>query len=160
MKLLDFKQDEKMNALRLAIGNDGYGEFELFDPRRHLSWQERKLLIDSWKNVPTSILHAYSDQTLAYKNSHVFAKTDEHFHFSLCDKLKKRISQGRLLEINITLNEGLIKTKSVCEYCLHAVSYQGFDAYRRRHEEYNQRIIKKFNIERYLLEKYPKKSSS
>ena len=155
MKLVDFKQDEKFNQLRKKIGNSSYGDFELFDPKRHLSWQERKGLIEGWSNISTAMLHAYSDHTLAYKNSHVFSKTDEHFHFSLCDKLKKRISQGRLPDIEITLNESLINKKEVCEYCLHAVSYQGFDAYRRRHEEYNQHIIKKFNFEHYLLGKYP-----
>jgi len=154
MELIDFKQDDTFNRLRSLIGSQKYGHFELFDPLRHLSWQERKSLSGHWVVIPTGVLHAYHDQTLAYKNSHVFSITEEHFHFSLCDKLKNRISQGRLAEIEVTLNARLLEEKSVCEYCLHAVSYQGFDAYRRRHAEYNQQIIKTFSFRHYLQEKY------
>ncbi len=154
MKLFDFKEDESFNQLRCKMGTDEFGHFELFDPVRHLSWQERKALSGDWVKVESAGLHAYSDHTLAYKNSHVFSITEQHFHFSMCDKLKKRISQGRLLDMNITLNEGLLNGKAVCEYCLHAVGYQGYDVYRRRHEDYNQRIMKKFNFSQYLQDKY------
>lgn len=154
MELIDFKKDKTLDRLRSLMGSEEYGHFELFDPQRHLSWQERKSLTGHWVVISSGVLHAYNDQTLAYKNSHVFSITEEHFHFSLCDKLKNRISQGRLAEIEVTLNAKLLLDKSVCEYCLHAVNYQGFDAYRRRHAEYNQRIIKKFNFSHYLNEKY------
>jgi hypothetical protein len=154
MKLYDFKQDDKLNNLRDLMGADTLGHFELFDPVRHLSWQERKALNGEWINVTTSSLHAYSDHTLAYKNSHVFSVTEKSFHFSFCDDLKKRINQGKLANAQVTLNDALLEGRSVCEYCLHAVSYQGYDAYRRRHEEYNQRIIKKFKFSDYLQGKY------
>ncbi len=154
MELVDFKQDITFNRLRRQMGTHELGHFELFDPIRHLSWQERKALGSQWLNISSNVLHAYSDQTLAYKNSHVFSITDQHFHFSLCDKLKKRISQGHLSKVEVTLNESLLTDKTVCEYCLHAVGYQGYDAYRRRHEEYNQRIMKNFKFKQYLQEKY------
>jgi len=154
MKLYDFKQDDKLNQLRILMGADSFGDFELFDPLRHLSWQERKALSSQWVDITSSSLHAYGDKTLAYKNSHVFSTTEQHFHFSFCDELKKRISQGRLANTQVTLNDSLLQGKMVCEYCLHAVSYQGYDAYRRRHEEYNQRIINKFKLSDYLHNKY------
>lgn len=155
MKLTDFKQDASFNRLRMLMGSQEYGHFELFDPQRHLSWQERQFLAGHWLEVPTGVLHAYQDHTLAYKNSHVFSKTEQHFHFSLCDKLKNRISQGRLSAIEVTLSAELLAEKQVCEYCLHAVSYQGFDTYRRRHADYNQQIIKHFSFSQYLHQKYP-----
>ncbi len=154
MKLMDFKQDEKFNQLRSKMGTDELGNFELFNPDIHLSWQERKVLSKEWIDISSGMLHGYMDQTLAYKNSHVFNITDDKFHFSLCDKLKKRMSQGRLVDTQVTLNQELLKGKGVCEYCLHAVSYQGFDAYRHRHQEYNQKIILNFKLVNYLSRKY------
>ncbi len=154
MELVDFKQNDSLNRLRRLIGNDDFGHFELFDPVKHLSWQERKALNLTWVNISSNVLHAYSDQTLAYKNSHVFSITTHHFHFSLCDQLKKGISEGHLAKIEVTLNDALLADKAVCEYCLHAVGYQGYDAYRRRHEEYNQRIKKNFKFKKYLQDKY------
>ncbi len=154
MKLVDFHEFEAFNALRERMGQADLGQFELFDPLRHLTWQERQELEANWVSVPAQTLHSYSDKTLAYKNSHVFSCTDEHYHFALCDKLTKRIGQGRLVETRVTLNTSLLNQHQVCEYCLHAVSYQGFDAYRHRHQEYNDQIIKQFRLETYLASKF------
>lgn len=153
MKLVDFHNEEVFNQLRETMGNADLGEFELFDPLRHLTWQERQDLEKNWISVSAQDLHAYHDKSLAYKNSHVFSCTEEHYHFAFCDKLSKRIGQGRLVSTDVTLNLALLNGHSVCEYCLHAVSYQGFDAYRHRHQDYNDQIIKGFNLNEYLKSK-------
>lgn len=150
MKLVDFHENEALNALRKTMNDAELGEFELFDPIRHLTWQERQELEKEWIAVKAQALHAYHDKSLAYKNSHVFSCTDEHYHFALCDKLAKRIGQGRLVDMQVTLNLALLDGHEVCEYCLHAVDYQGFDAYRHRHQDYNDQIIKSFKLESYL----------
>jgi len=155
MKLVDFLEDEGLNQLRDRMEQAELGQFELFDPLRHLTWQERQDLESKWVAVSAQMLHGYADKTLAYKNSHVFSCTDEHYHFALCDKLTKRIGQGRLVDTQVTLNTELLKQHDVCTYCLHAVAYQGFDAYRHRHQEYNDQIVKQFCLETYLAGKQP-----
>lgn len=154
MKLLDFKQSERLDGLRKSMKTENYGEFELFDPKRHLSWQERKQLSDSWQAVASSALHAYSDQTLAYKNTHIFCQDNNAVHFAFCDSIKKNLHQGKMLKVNVTLNIDALASESVCQYCLHAISYEGFDVYRHRHKEYNDNILKTFNLTQYLEGKY------
>lgn len=154
MKLIDFKQDKQLDRLRNKMGADDYGHFELFDPKRHLTWQERQTLHNGWVDVSSNVLHAYNDKTLAYKNSYVFAHNDDTAHFAMCDQLRKRISQGRLGSLAVTLDLNLLNDKKTCEYCLHAVSYEGFDVYRHRHQDYNDRILKNFNLLQYLKDKH------
>jgi hypothetical protein len=136
------------------MGTERFGEFSLFDASQHLSWQERQGLHKNWQEIPSSSLRAQSDKTLAYKNSHIFCKHEEKVHFAHCDNLKKNIQQGKIPTINITLNGSLLKNEQVCHYCLHAISYQGFDVYRQRHQAYNQQIIKQFNLHKYINDKY------
>ena len=38
MNLVDFKENESLDRLRNEMGMEGYGQFELFVPNRHLSW--------------------------------------------------------------------------------------------------------------------------
>lgn len=156
MKLIDFRQDQTLDSLRSLMGTDEYGLFELFDPNRHLSWQERQNLNSQWNVISSSALHAYNDKTLAYKNSHIFCEHENQIHFAFCDQLKKNIQQGKLPKVGVTLKEELLNNQDVCQFCLHAISYQGFDAYRHRHQEYNQNIIKNFNLNDYISDKYKK----
>lgn len=154
MKLIDFKQDQELNELRHDMGCDDFGRFELFDPNKHLTWQERKALIKGWVNINSTVLYAKPDKTLAYKNSHIMTIVNDEVHFAYCDEVKKRISQGKLSQVDVSLNTELFKGKKVCQYCLHAIGYQGFDAYRHRHQEYNDKIARSFKLESYLSEKY------
>ena len=84
----------------------------------------------------------------------MFAENEEVAHFALCDQLRKRISQGRISHLSVTLDLDLLQNKQACEYCLHAVSYEGFDVYRHRHQDYNERILKGFNLLDYLQKKH------
>jgi hypothetical protein len=154
MKLVDFKQNESFDLLRSKMGMEDYGKFELFDPIRHLSWQERQSLSSDWSTISSSGLHSYGDKTLAYKNSHIFCLNGDKIHFALCDQIKKSIQQGKMANANVTLKVDLLTEQPVCEYCLHAVSHQGFDVYRHRHQEYNANILRQFNLLNYISNKY------
>ena len=154
MKLVDFKQDQTLDDLRKKMGSEQYGKFELFDPSRHLSWQERQSLNSDWHEITSASLHAYGDKTLAYKNSHIFCETSDQIHFAFCDQLKKHMQNGKIPRVNVTLKKSLLVDQTVCQYCLHAVAYQGFDVYRHRHKEYNEGILKNFSLMHYLDEKY------
>ncbi|MGR6873400.1 hypothetical protein ACU6U9_14080 [Pseudomonas sp. HK3] len=153
MNLFDFKNDESLNKLRELIGTEQLGTFELFDPKRHLSWQDRQLLAKQWVDVEGNILRSGDDNILYFKNSPVVVKVDDVFHFALCDDIKKRIGQGQLPNINATTCNDLMANATNCSYCLHAVSYEGFDAYRHRHQQYNEKILKSFNLNQFLVSK-------
>lgn len=149
MKLIDFKQEGPFDALREKMGTTDYGSFELFDPARHITWQEKELFLKDWCVINGSNLHGRKDQ-LAYKNTHIYASHDNQIHFAYCDHIKKLVGQGRLPEVNATLKLELLKPLQVCEYCLHSVGYQGFDVYRHRHKEYNEKILEDFDLLDYL----------
>lgn len=156
MELFDFHQHSKLNQLREKIGTEQFGHFELFDPVKHLNWQERKTLSEDWLRVSCQSLYGLPDQSLAFKNSHVLSKENGVFHFALCDRLKKYINVSTESELPVSLNSALMSGEKVCEFCLHAAQYQGFDVYRHRHKEYNEKISKGFNLSLYLKEKYPR----
>lgn len=153
MELIDFHQHAELNQLRHKMGAKQLGHFELFDPNKHLNWQERKTLAEDWLTVPSQSLYGLADQSLGFKNSHVLSRLNGYCHFAFCDRLKKHIhtSGG---DISVSLNTDLLAADDVCEFCLHAVQYQGFDAYRHRHKEYNEKISKGFNLSLYMKEKY------
>jgi len=154
MKLIDFKQEGAFDALREKMGTNDYGPFELFDPARHITWQEKERFLKEWCVINGSNLHGHKDH-LAYKNTHIFAAHENKAHFAYCDQIKKWVSQGRLPEVKATLKLDLLKSLQPCEYCLHSVGYQGFDVYRHRHKEYNEKILEDFDLLEYLG-KYPK----
>jgi len=155
MKLLDFTESDVLNQLRASMGADQLGSFELFNPLKHLSWQEKQSLAKEWQTETGTALHASHDQSLYFKNSPVIAKEDRTVHFAYCDEIKKRISQGKMPQVNITTNTSLLNGEKPCEYCLHAMKYEGFDVYRHRHQQYNETVLKSFNLVRYFNEKYP-----
>lgn len=152
MKLIDFKEDEQLNILRQCMGAEQLGSFELFDPDLHLSWQDRQLLAKQWLSINGNTLHT-TDNLLYFKNSPVVAKIDDTFHFALCDDIKKRISNGLLPQADITTDTRLLTGAANCPYCLHAVGHEGFDVYRHRHQQYNDKILKDFQLSQYIFSK-------
>lgn len=155
MKLFDFTADEQLNKLRDLMGAEQFGRFELFDSNLHLSWQERQLLAKQWVIIESNIFHAGAENILYFKNSPVVIKIENTFHFALCDDVKKRISQGKMNGVDATTCTKLMNGASNCSYCLHAVSYEGYDAYRHRHQQYNDAIIKHFNLSEFITSKSP-----
>lgn len=150
MKLMDFTQDDNLNQLRKIMGAEQLGQFELFDPELHLTWQDKQNLAKDWININANRLHAGYEKALFFKNSPVVAKVGTALHFALCDDLKKQISQGLLADVPVTTGTDKLNMAGTCPYCLHAISYEGFDVYRHRHQEYNAKILKGFNLIKYL----------
>lgn len=155
MKLIDFNEDDLLNQLRANMGANDLGTFELFNPLKHLSWQDRQVLAKEWMPVAGNTLHASHDQSLYFKNSPVVAKIEETLHFAHCDEIKKRLSHGKLHEANVTTQPELFKQGQPCVYCLHAMKYEGFDAYRHRHQQYNDNILKSFSLTKFFIDKHP-----
>lgn len=153
MNLYDFTLDETLNVLRKKMGAEQLGRFELFNPDLHLSWENRQLLAKHWVDIEGNILRSGSENLLYFKNSPVIIKVDGLFHFALCDEIKNKISQGQLVRTEATTCISLLNGEQNCPYCLHAVSYEGFDAYRHRHQQYNEKIIKDFNLSRFITTK-------
>lgn len=146
MKLPDFTQDELFNQLRLQMGQAEFGNFELFDAARHLSWSEREALQKNQLQVSFYQLTTQQGKYLAFKNSRVFyLAADGVSHFALCDELKKQREKHASAQVPVSLNTALIAKNTVCPYCLHAITYQGFDVYRTRHKEYAEAVLKDFN---------------
>lgn len=146
MKLPDFLLDESFNRLRETMGQPELGRFELFDATRHLSWSEREALHKTSLPVNFYQLSVWQGKYLGFKNSRVFyLAADGISHFALCDDLKKQREKHASAQVQVTLNQSLIADNKVCPYCLHAISYQGFDVYRTRHKEYAEGILKDFS---------------
>ncbi|GAA6135902.1 hypothetical protein NBRC116188_26920 [Oceaniserpentilla sp. 4NH20-0058] len=155
MKLLDFNEDDVLNQLRANMGAEHLGTFELFNPLKHLSWQDRQSLAKDWLSVNGSALHPGVDQSLYFKNSPVVALFQDTLHFAYCDEIKKSIFQGQLNDIQVTTKQQLLTQQPPCEYCLHAMKYQGYDAYRQRHQQYNEGVLKGFHLGRYFTDLNP-----
>lgn len=155
MELIDFKEDEILNRLREKIGTNEFGHFELFDPDRHASWQEKQKLMQSLFQADGQHLKEAQSQLL-YKNVKVIALYDHVFHFSYCDLLKKVSGKGQLSKIHVTASQKNLSGQGPCQYCLHNLDYQGFDVYRHRHQAHNEKVLKEFDVaaflERYFIQ--------
>ena len=184
MKLLDFKEFEAFNDLRDAMGAVELGYFELFDPAKHLTGQERsELQLSGWLR-PLELIRVLPDGTLAIKNSRVIAYVpDENYfrdrreypvyHVAFCTRLEemKKTSQppDLLVTTRIAEDYSLLKLRSggefsvqsqgfvVCEQCLHKLRYRDFDLYRNRRRGYSQKVLKEFSLDAFfrLYRQYP-----
>ena len=56
MELIDFLEFEPFNQMRERMGTDQLGQFELFDPERHLTGDERSELARQGMPLPRSVL--------------------------------------------------------------------------------------------------------
>ncbi|WP_396588870.1 hypothetical protein [Bermanella sp. R86510] len=149
MELIDFKHLPILNTLRENMGAHKDGTFELFDPEKHASWQEKEQLKEAIKTVAGQFVRD-RDQKLFYKNVPVIALLESRIHFAYCDLLKQLSSKGRLNNLEITQTYKLLHNPTTCEYCLHTIGFKGFDVYRHRHQDYNEKILKQFSLQQYL----------
>ena len=78
MKLIDFLQDSQLNLLRRQMGTDDYGNFQLFDPQRQLTYAEREALEQGELHISASLTRALRDKTLALKNSRIWLLMTTH----------------------------------------------------------------------------------
>lgn len=149
MKLDDFLEFEPFNQLRAAMGTDQLGYFELFDPKLHLTGEERSQLERLGLSLPSHQVGRLLDHTLCYKNSRVVLVAQGCYHLSHCEVLQANE------EVTIaTSMQPLSPVLSVCPACLQLLGYQGYDAHKARKEGYNARVLADFSLSQFWRE-YP-----
>ena len=149
MKLQDFTVFEPFNRMRERMGTDQFGFFELFDPERHLTGEERSALARTGVSVPLSMLGRLLDYSLVYKNSRVVWVDQHQYHVANCSQLTARATV-RLVTSSRALGSGL----SICPACLQLLSYKGYDEHKARKEGYNRSVLEHFSLDAFWRE-YP-----
>lgn len=142
MELLDFLAFEPFNRMRAQMGTDQLGQFELFDPQRHLTGDERSVLAREGMFLARGELGRLLDHCLCYKNSRVALLEDGVLHLARCDVLpeKSRYRVG-------TSTRALEGIETVCTACLQVLSYKGYDELKARKERYNQQVVDRFSLD-------------
>jgi len=157
MPLPDFLAFEPFNLLRQQMGATELGQFEFFDPKKHISGDE-KLQLQTGLGVDKGQLLELLDYTLAYKNSRVLISVwepvsgdDWVYHLATCEKFPQLPTEIRATTQRPQHGFGSF---NVCVECLQRLRYKGFDAVRNRHRHYSQRLHDDFNLEEFFRQ-YP-----
>ncbi|MBU2711424.1 hypothetical protein [Zooshikella harenae] len=155
MKLINFLTFEPFNQLREKIGTKKLGYFELFNPEKHLTGNERITLSEDRLTIDSQHLRKLCDQTIAYKNSRIIvAGTDQTLHISGCEVIERVCKQSESLVISANenlLNTAEFKCFSICNLCLQKIRYKGFDQRIKRRAGYNQLIQSQFSLSAFFL---------
>lgn len=141
MPLPDFTDFAPFNELREKMGATQLGYFELFDPKVHLTGNERSQLDRSGIQVMAAELHQLLDFTLVYKDSRVWVADQHHYHLSFC----KSFPPDDSLRIGTSL-QALKEDIAVCPDCLQILQYQGYDALKARKEAHSRRVMEQFSL--------------
>lgn len=163
MKLPDFLQFEPFNELRATMGAETLGAFEFFDPRLHLTAEERTRLAEGLV-LNWSTLRCLHDYTLAYKNSRVLVWLEEPgqswaapgYHLAYCRALQELRRQRPTQPVRIAteLPPPDPWPWRVCPECLQQLRFQGYDGARTRHRDYSDRVLENFDLAEFYA-RYP-----
>lgn len=160
MELPDFLEFEPFNELRERMGADKLGYFEVFDPKRHLTGEERAVLRTHGVKVTRSQVQFLGDHTLAYKNSRVGLFVDGVLHVTRCQALDN-FTEGTAVSSHAaaqtTLNaESTTEDRApqACEHCLHQLRFAGIDLDKERKVHHNKKILNEFRLE-HFFDVYP-----
>lgn len=146
MKLLDFFSDPQLNALRRQMGTDDYGDFQLFDPQRQLTYAEREALEQGGLEVAASVTRALRDKTLAFKNSRVWMLAEQRLHLAHCEKVQHVRHLGQAVQCG---THHWHASTELCLDCLALLNYQGLDARRARRPEFFEPILEQFDLQEF-----------
>ena len=154
MKLKSLHDFPGLTELRERMGANELGEFELFDPQRHITYSEREALNAGELNLQSQQLRILKDKTLAFKNTRVWLTWHEDiltgYHLAACEKVQKhRHMKGELLA-GCMEPEGQL---AVCVECLQLLKYQGLDARRGRRLD-SETLQREFSLEEFQAQ-YP-----
>lgn len=144
MQLPDFLEFTAFNDLRERMGADKLGYFEVFDPQRHLTGEERSLLRTQGVTVTREQLFFLGDHTLAYKNSRVGVVVDAVLHVTRCKHLTD-FSSGVAVADDAPVADGVV----ACPECLHLLRFEGIDLEKERKHHHNQKMIAQFRLARF-----------
>lgn len=154
MNFPDFFSFEPFNQLRLAMGASQLGHFTFFDPKHHVSAEEKRQFADSGLITSAANVRVLEDRTLAYKNARVLLvnmskeSAEQIFHVAGCNELRQ--IESDVLLANQVANPHL----KVCKHCLQVLRYEGYDAVRNRHIHYSERVYESFEVGSFF-DKYP-----
>lgn len=154
MKLKSLDNFPGLTELREKMGANELGEFELFDPQRHITYSEREALNLGELDLQSQQLRILKDKTLAFKNTRVWLTWPQEinpiFHLAACEGLQKHRHKKGQLQAGCLLPEGDLP---VCIDCLQLLKYQGLDARRGRRLD-NESIQQSFNLSEFQ-QQYP-----
>ncbi|MHA7881546.1 MAG: hypothetical protein ACX931_17290 [Saccharospirillum sp.] len=142
MKLQDFAVFDPFNRLREKMGTDQFGYFELFDPERHLTGDERSSLAHTGVVVDLTRVGRLLDFTLVYKNSRVALIDGACYHLAHCDQIPQ-VASVTLATATRALGAG----RSVCPGCLQQLAFLGYDEHKARKAGYNRSVLERFTLE-------------
>lgn len=156
MKLPDFLAFEPFNTLRERMGAQELGQFEFFDPRLHLTADERDTLAEGL-TVTWQALRCLHDYTLAFKNSRVLLWREApgeggaapEYHLAYCRRLQalRRADADGRVRVATQLPPPDPWPWRVCRECLQQLQFRGFDAARARHRDYSDRVLEEFSLD-------------
>lgn len=158
MKLPDFNEFESILDLRRQMAAKRQGHFELFDPERHLTGEERSRLENRGRLVQTHQLRFLPDRTLAIKNGRVVVFAQAHtkgvkqyFHVADCPVLTS--SEGEQWIATTcqsspfpVLDSHKRRSLSICSECLTLLGYKGFSLTRNRRIRYSEQLLRHFEL--------------
>ncbi|MGI0119983.1 hypothetical protein [Zooshikella sp. RANM57] len=155
MKLINFLTFEPFNQLREKMGAKKLGYFELFNPEKHVTGNERISLSEATLTIESHYIRMLCDQTIAYKNSRIIvAGADQIVHISGCEVVEQACKQS--VSLVISANENLLNSVefqcfTICNLCLQKIRYKGFDQRIKRRVGYNQLIQQQFSLPAFFL---------
>ncbi|MFK7160604.1 hypothetical protein V6U78_06095 [Marinospirillum sp. MEB164] len=157
MQLPDFTHFAPFQQLRKTMGARRTGHFELFDPHKHLTGQERSQLDQQGRRLRLDQLRALADGTWAYKNTRlaVYRAEDPHYHLAQCPQLSQ---WGRNQQVWVSTRRtgklplaGQDQPLSICPDCLQFLGYKGFDLKRNRKIAYSKKLLSLFSREEFYI---------
>ena len=154
MDLPDFLEFEPFNELRERMGTDKLGYFEVFDPHRHLTGEDRAALRTRGIRVVRSQLMILGDHTLSFKNSRIGLVVAGHLHVTRCKHIMAlddgvAISDDEAWQALSAQHDEPIE---VCGECLHQLRFAGLDLDKERKQHHNRKVIREFKLARYFAE--------
>ncbi|MBU2707643.1 hypothetical protein KCM76_16735 [Zooshikella marina] len=155
MRLINFLAFDAFNQLKEKMGAKKLGYFEIFNPEKHLTGNERIILSEATLTIESRYLRILCDQTIAYKNSRIIvAGKEQTLHVSYCEQVEYMCKQSASLVISA--NENLLNSIqyqkfSICHLCLQKIRYKGFDQRIKRRAGYNQLIICQFSLQAFFV---------
>ncbi len=179
MKLPDFTDDPKLNALRQAMGASAPGGFSTTYRPNALTQEELDQLSDGGIEVTFDEITELEDGTLGYKDSRVLVYIRDirdygreiqlpRFHVAYCRTIAEMKEDHRFERYvvatrddgNFLLNKMSGQRRSthwerlnVCQNCLNSLNFDGFSY--SLHKGKRADLVSEFTIPRFF-EKYPK----
>lgn len=158
MKLPDFSEFEPILTLRKEMGATRLGHFELFDPHKHLTGEERTKLEQHGVLIQRQSLRLLQDHTLAIKNGRVIvfklaheSGKKQYYHVANCPVLQA-IGDDKLIATTClhspfpVLDPHKRRSVSICPDCLTLLGYRGFSLVRNRRIRYSEQLLRQFQL--------------